>query len=319
MAIRSMTLARGAASALVIFVCGSARAQANDAAAAEALFNQGKQLMTQGQFAAACPKFAESQRLDPGIGTLLWLGDCYAKNGQLASAWATFHLAESLATKNRDPRESVARDEARKVEPRVSKLVIQVPRTSVVDGLVIKRDDVALGRPLWGTQIPTDAGVHRLAATAPGRLPWQAQVTVPPDGGAVSVSVPSLEAAPQAATPTEERASDGQTQRIVGIGLIGLGVVGAVVGSYFGLRVKSLKDDSSAHCARNVCDQTGFDARQDALTAATISNVAFAVGGVAVVGGVVVFLTAPKGGTSGVRASVGRMGSATGAFLEGSF
>ena len=66
-------------------------------AAAQALFDEGKRLMDAGQFAQACPKFADSEKLDPGVGTLLNLGVCYEKNGQTASAWATYKEAASAA------------------------------------------------------------------------------------------------------------------------------------------------------------------------------------------------------------------------------
>src|SRR6476659_3559364 len=101
-------------SAVCLLLAGGARAQANDAAAAQSLFNDGKRLMAAGQYAVACPKFSESQRLDPGIGTMLGLADCNAKNGQTASAWALFNEAEALASKHQDPRASLAREEAKK-------------------------------------------------------------------------------------------------------------------------------------------------------------------------------------------------------------
>ena len=74
-----------------------AQTSAADKAAAQALFDEGKRLMDAGQFAQACPKFADSEKLDPGVGTLLNLGVCYEKNGQTASAWATYKEAASAA------------------------------------------------------------------------------------------------------------------------------------------------------------------------------------------------------------------------------
>src|SRR5258706_2634131 len=69
-----------------------ARAEATlaDKAAAQTLFDDGRKLMAAGKFGEACPKLAESQTLDPGVGTPVNLADCYEPGGQTASAWTAF-------------------------------------------------------------------------------------------------------------------------------------------------------------------------------------------------------------------------------------
>src|SRR5262245_51965919 len=67
--------------------------------AAEALFQQGRELLELGNYAAACQRFEASQRLDAGLGTLLFLGECYDKLGKSASAWKAFADAAVLAVR----------------------------------------------------------------------------------------------------------------------------------------------------------------------------------------------------------------------------
>src|SRR5687768_6154338 len=81
-----------------------------DKATAEALFAEGRRLMSSGDFKTACPKFAASQKLDPGLGTSLNLADCYEKSGKTASAWAEFRDAAAAAHRvGSKDREQVAR------------------------------------------------------------------------------------------------------------------------------------------------------------------------------------------------------------------
>lgn len=269
----------------------------NDAAAAEALFDEGKRLMAAKQYSNACPKFAESQRLDPGIGTSLWLADCYAKNGQLASAWATFRESEAIAQKQRDPRAAVAREEANKIAPSLSKLTIDVPSAARVPGLEVRRDDVVLGQPLWGTPVPSDGGPHRIAATAPHRRRWEGQVTVPRENGTARIEIPVLEQAPEEPSQIDRVEGDdaGRGQRTLGIVAGGIGFAGLVVGTIFGLQVKPKADEANGSCAGNRCTQAGVDIRNDARALATVSTISFIAGGVLLVGGAVLFFTAPSG------------------------
>src|SRR5207237_5050932 len=73
-----------------VVLAASARAQSNDRVAAEALFRAARESMQQGDFATACKRFRESERLEQAVGTWLNLGLCEEKLGHWASAWAYY-------------------------------------------------------------------------------------------------------------------------------------------------------------------------------------------------------------------------------------
>ena len=81
------------------------------------LFEDATSLFESGKFAQACDKWAESQRLDPQLGTLVHLADCYVKLGKTASAWALFQEAVEIATQRGDDRLELARSRVAELEP----------------------------------------------------------------------------------------------------------------------------------------------------------------------------------------------------------
>src|SRR5258708_23462705 len=81
----------------------------------------------EGNFASACSKYGESQRLDPQLGTLLHLADCYEKAGKTASAWASFKDAIEIAARKNaaglnEAREKTPRARAATLEAKLSTL-----------------------------------------------------------------------------------------------------------------------------------------------------------------------------------------------------
>ncbi|MGH7328424.1 MAG: tetratricopeptide repeat protein, partial [Polyangiaceae bacterium] len=94
--------------------------------------------------------------------------------------------------------------------------------------------------------------------------------------------------------------------------------VGIGLGAYFGAHAMSLRSDSNepgGGCNSNdECDVHGQSLRSNALESATISTVLFAVGGAAIVGGVVLFVAAPSS-KSDMSVALGP----TGATFRGSF
>lgn len=284
---------------------------ASSQAAAQALFDEGKRLMTAGSLTEACPKFAESQKLDPGAGTLLNLAACYERNGQTASAWVTYTDAATAADKsNRKDWAQRAKDKASALQPTLSKLSIVVPSTSQITGLEIKRDGTSVGAGELGLAIPVDPGPHVIEATAPNHRKWtntvqvgkakdQVAITVPPleeEPGAVAAA-PSVSTAPSTLAPqSKDEASPGSGQRTLGLATAGVGVVGLGVGAIFGLMATSSQSDADKECdASGVhCTHAGFENNQDAHSRATVSSVGFVAGGVLVAAGAVLYFTAAK-------------------------
>ncbi|HEY2510764.1 MAG TPA: hypothetical protein VGI39_07910 [Polyangiaceae bacterium] len=335
-------LARAAlfASSLTVFAPGSAFAQdASNQAAAQALFEQARQLMADGKFADACPKLAESQRLDPGAGTLLNLGHCYEKNGQTASAWVTFKDAAAAADlKHRADWSQRARERAHQLEPILSKLTIDVPADARALGVQVRRDGVEVGNAEFGVPIPVDPGEHALEAVAPAKKRWTTKVTVRPKGDVAHVVVPTLEdepgpstaattpapvtspaaastgsagtSAPLAATTGMESSSSsssGSGLRTAGLVVGGVGIAGLIVGGIFGGVALSKNSASKNDCPSSPCPATstgqqGYQENSDASSAATISTASMIGGGVLVAAGAAMFLLAPKShSTTGVR------------------
>ena len=190
----------GLAVALVAVVVGTARVGRASAAGddplavAEALFQEGRLLLESGDAHEACPKLAESLRLDRATGTLLALAMCHEVDGHLASAWAEY--LEVIARAKRDgrpDREEAARQYAHALQPRLSMLDIAVPAAVArIPGLVVQRDGVALEAPAWSTPVPIDPGPHVVTATAPGRQPFSATVVVGDVADHQTVTVPLL-------------------------------------------------------------------------------------------------------------------------------
>ena len=117
---RTRNLVGWALAAALALVGTPSLAQPRDAAAADTLFRQGREAMKAGDYATACPKFEESQRLDPAAGTVLNLAQCEDQQGKFASAQQ--HYREAMETLPQgDPRVEVAEAGMASVEKKVPK------------------------------------------------------------------------------------------------------------------------------------------------------------------------------------------------------
>jgi hypothetical protein len=313
---RALVVVAAFASATTIAI--GARGQ-DPKVAAEALFDEGRRLIEKDNAALACPKFAESQRLDPSPATLINLGSCYERLGRTATAWATYREAASLASyANRPSLFTIAQRHAAALEPNLVRVAIHV--SSPFEGLEVRRDGIAVGAGEWDLAIPMDPGTHQVTASAPNKKSWTTTVQIGDRGKTTTVTVPALEDGPPpaAAPPTTnaivpvtpiggsgsaplgvgaDTSSTGSTQRTLGLVSGGLGLAGVAVGTIFVVMAKSKYDDSRDRCPSdaNLCTQEGVSLRDDARAFGTGATIAYGVGAAALVGGAVLYFTAPRG------------------------
>jgi hypothetical protein len=267
-----------------------ANAQTGDAALAETLFREGKTLMKAGKYDDACPKLAESNRIDAGTGTLLALAFCHEQQGKTATAWAEYNEVVSAAERQRSTdRAQVARGRIAALEPQLSRLTVVVsPSAARLPGLQVTRDGVPLGEATWGSAVPVDPGDHVVQATADRKKPLVNSVRVDPHGDRQTVPIPALddEASPPPVTrpapQTQVSAEGGQVRdgmapspppvvrRPIPFSVYVLGGIGAAaLGSfaYFGLAGRSEYFDLKASCGPDCTKSTVSSAHTKLLVA----------------------------------------------------
>ncbi len=294
----------------------------SNAAVAETLFREGKELIRAGKVAEGCARLAESQRLDPGGGTLLALATCHEQDGRTATAYLEFKEAAAVARQaGRSDRADLAQQRVRALEPKLSTLTVAVPAAAQLADLGIDVDGAPLVRAAWGSAVPTDPGKHVVEAHATGYSPWRADVDVGANadrrtvtlvplarGTATAASVgapssstspPTVDAAPPqpvastSAVATGSGASPSSARRTVAYVTGGAGIVALGVATFFGVKALSASSDAKAdgHCDATGCDAAGVAYVNDAHSAARISNITGAVGLVAVGTSLVLLLT----------------------------
>jgi len=296
---RQVVRAALALSGVAVGLCAP-RAHAESDAASRALavqlFDQAEALFAQQRTAEACPKYAESFRLDPQLGALIYLAECYEKNGQLASAWGSYREAEEMAQKRGDERAAHAHERAGALEPRLDRLQIDVPQAARVPGLEVRRDGVIVEDALWGNAAAIDPGKHHIEARATGYKPWQTDLEVSGEAKSAEITVPKLAVdATPVASPGPKPATPGASQRIAALVVGGAGVVALGVGGFFGLSAQSSYSDSKDLCSdSNICTQHGSDLRSSASSKAVVSTIATGVGVAGLATAAVLWFTAPK-------------------------
>jgi len=276
---------------LVWAVASPARASDGaDKAAATQLFNAGRDMMKDGDYAAACPKLAESARLEPTVGALAKLAECEEHERRLVSAYGRWQQALNLARATGDERAADVEREVARVEAIVPKLRIVAAGVLPAE-TVIRLDAVELGPAGLGVPLAVEPGAHALQASAPHKVTWSASVETKADGATTAVTIPPLEDAPTPAlapapaptpalalAPAPAPPPPSSPWRNTGLVTAGVGIVAVGVGTAFGIAAMNQRNDAA--CPGNVCpDEGSASTLRGAKTSADVSTALFIAGG----------------------------------------
>lgn len=300
--------------ATAVALARSALADGN-APLAEALFREATTLFNDGKFSEACPKFAESNKLDPQRGTLANLARCHEAEGKKALAWADYTQLLELSRRSADdPRAHYAEKKIAELEPGLPRVQLTVEEGLQVKELAI--DNVPIGTAAVGTTFPVDPGTHELRATSTDGKTWVQAFEAPESSvTALTIHAPKTPPPPPPLPPPPPPPKSERTwQRPLGVAVGATGLAGVIVGSTLAAVVFVRKGDVDKNCVGKVCNPLGFDAQQDAWTYSTGATIAFIAGGALLVGGIILFFTAPRSETrAALRLTPG------GAILEGTW
>jgi hypothetical protein len=179
----------------------------------------------------------------------------------------------------------------------------------------VTADGQVIADHLDGSALPIDPGAHEFTFESAGVPPLTETIILHEGekdrretvvlGG--SAGTPQPVSTQDDTTTTTDSGGEsksgggGQTLRTLGIVAGAAGVVGLGVGTVFGLLASSSWKDAQHDCPSHAgCPAKAMNERNTALTDATVSTIGFIAGGVLLAGGLTLFFTAPKGGSTDV-------------------
>jgi hypothetical protein len=281
-----------------------------DLKAADALFNEARELVKQGNYVMGCPKFEASLALVPSPSTTINIAKCHEHSGRIATAWEYYRRALELnlnrPTTDVDRQKAlhdIATEGMNTLEPRLPKLRVNI--SNPPPSLDVLCDGKQLSAVSLGQELPLDPGRHEVRVSAPGYRA-QTHTVLLAEGKTITVGV-TLEAEAPAGKPNQPVLQGGGLPTWVGLVTAGVGVVGVGVGAVLGGLAIAKYDESNKgkHCfENNRCDPTGLGLRKDAIGLGNASTATIIVGGLVLAGGVTLFAVARSSGGKQAGAEV---------------
>lgn len=286
------------AAAICVSVLAASTVRGQDPEHAEALFNEGKRLLDEGNAWAACPKIeaALGMTADASAAGRMLLARCYEAIGRLGSAWRLYRDI-AKADNSREAREA-----GEALAPRIHQLTITAsPTTLALRGLHIEIDTHVVSKSDLELPIAVDAGPIPLLVTADNKEDWALLIDVPSAPGTTAITIPELRdsaiTTPNGGSVNAPSSPPFWTgERIAGLTL---GLTGVAVLAISGGMAALAKSNYDEALVTGKCTGTAPPACEDVSgidDARALGNATTGVffGGLALVGvGVIVFASTP--------------------------
>ena len=315
---------------------------ASDTALARTLASEGVQLADAGNCAAAIEKLDRAEKLYHAPTILGRLGECQVSVGKIVVGTENLQRVVRESLPKNAPKAFVdAQARAQKVLdgalPKLAKLKIHVEAPPGVTPTVTQ-DGEPVSNATLDLDRPADPGVHKIEASAPGFRTARSEATLA-EGASASVSLrlePDPNAAPAAGsapagppaapagsppfgappaanapggapayagTTAPASAEASSSSNVPAYLLLGVGVAGVAVGSIFGAKVLSKKSELDEVCREKTRCPASAQGNIDSMkSAATLSTIGFAAGGVALGAGVIMLLVSKSSSSSSADA-----------------
>jgi len=290
----------------LLAIAAPAWADSTDAVKA---FEEGRKLRDERLFDSAAKAFERSLAAEESIGVHFNLGYCYDQLSRPYDALAAYRRAATLARERSDPRLGDANSAIQKLLESHDHVVLATPAdVKRARGLEVEVDRHAVPEGRLNGEVFSPGSVHTVTVSAEGHQRVRATLKNG-ERFTVVLGAPS----PSGAEPSA--ASPWGWQKWTGLGLVGAGVVTAGVGLVVALGYYSdqdqLKRELAAFCQTQQCltpkpderptpeAQAFFTRAEDLDSAAVTRNaIVFGAAGALVVGGAILFLTAPSSSES---------------------
>lgn len=260
---------------------------AHDSARGAQALAEAKKAESGGKVDEACAAYARAQAFDPLSATLLALALCHEKQGKLATSYGELgEAAAGFGKEGNKERETFARGRAKDLEPKLSYLVLEGSENTKIETFTV--DGLPVPKAAWSKPLPLDTGEHSLSFAQTGSEPSQAHVQIPAGAVKVPYRLPVLGKSKLAQSDKGEA----ESTPWLGYGLVAGGVVGAGIGTVFGISTFSARSDADKGCnVAKQCTAESLARIDDGRSSGTISTIAFVAGAVLVGAGVTLILT----------------------------